>query len=171
MEFPFPAIAIACPVCGKPCGAIYKGYYRRWVICPWALFIGFIAIRTAYCKHERRRFALFPNFLIPFRSFSREAFSRLWNIWREDQTARLIDSVDEWFHDFEREVYFAASSIHSQLRLILRQFRGAPHWFGLPPLQPGGIISLLEVSIPDGAIAIQHKAFGLATSLRINPPP
>ena len=170
MEFSFPEIASACPICGRACGAIYRGYYRRWVICPLALFIGFVAIRTAFCKHERRRFALFPNFLIPFRSFSREAFGRIWKLWRE-QSRGLMGSVDQWFHSLEQEVYLSASTIYSQLRLILRQFRGAPNWFNLPPMQPGGIGSLFDISVHDGGRAIEHRAFGLATSFRINPPP
>ena len=170
MEFPFPMIVGACPVCGRACGAIYRGYYRRWVICPQAVFIGWVAIRTAWCKHERRRFALFPEFLIPFRSFSREALLRLWQAWRE-KPSELMNSVDRWFHDSDREIYLSMATLYSQLRLILRQLRSGSLLLGTPPVIPGGLLSLHEISPAQVEQAILHRAFGLATSLRIDPPP
>lgn len=170
MEFPFPAIAGACPVCGTACGAAYRGYYRRWVICPHALFIGWVAIRTAYCKHERRRFALFPEFLIPFRKFSRKAFVMLWQDWRA-KPSELIDSVDRWFHNLDQEIYLSVSTLYSQLRLIVRQLMAGHALFGTPPIELGLVTSLLDLPSDRVEYAIQHRAFGLAASSRIDPPP
>jgi hypothetical protein len=170
MEFPFPAIAGACPVCGTACGAIYRGYYRRWVICPRALFIGWVAIRTAFCKHHRRRFALFPEFLIPFRCFSRAAFLRLWQEWRE-KPAELTDSVDRWFHELKQEVYLSAVTLYSQLRLILSQLRAGHALFDTAPILPGALTSLLDIPSDRVEHAILHRAFGTAASSRIDPPP
>jgi hypothetical protein len=170
MEFSFPAIAGACPVCGKACGAIYRGYYRRWMVCPLALFIGWVAIRTAFCKHHHRRFALFPGFLVPFRGFSREAMLRLWRAWQKNP-AELVDSVDRWFHVLDCEVYLSLMTLYSQLRLILGQLRSGAALFGTPPLHPGGLSSILDIASNHIECAILHPAFGLATSLRIDPPP
>lgn len=169
MEFPFPLIAGECPVCGRACGAIYRGYYRRWVVCPTLLFIGWVAVRTAFCKHHKHRFALFPNWLIPFRSFSREAFLKLWIKWRE-KPSELIDSVDRWFDDFEREVYISGATLHSQLRFILRQLRAASHLFA-PQISNGGLNALLHLTSVPIERVILNPAFGLACSLRIDPPP
>jgi hypothetical protein len=170
MEFPFPAISGSCPVCGRACGAIYRGYYKRWMICPRALFIGKLAIRTGFCRHEQKRFALFPEFLIPFRSFSREAFLKLWRAWKE-KPGEVADSVDRWFDELDQEVCLSISTIYSQLKLILRQLRSGPRLFGTPPILPGGLLALLDISSAQVEGAIGHPAFGLAASLRIDPPP
>lgn len=170
MDYPFPAIAGACPACGRACGAIYRGYYRRWMICPSALFIGWVAIRTAFCRHNHRRFALFPEFLVSFRSFSRTAMSLLWRAWRE-KPGELTRSVDRWFHDFDQEVYLSISTLYSQLQLILRQLRSGYVHFKTPPISQGGLRSLLNFSSLHVERAIEHPAFGLVASFRIDPPP
>ena len=170
MEFPFPLIRDLCPVCEKPCCAIYRGYYRRWVICPTLLFIGWIAIRTGFCKHKGRRFALFPEFLIPFRAFSRDGFLRLWRAWLE-KPGDLANTVDEWFHELSQEVSFSVSTLQSQLRLILRQVRAGSGPLGMPACQLVRVSALC--SLPSGSVdqAIRHRAFGVWASLRIDPPP
>ena len=171
MEFPFPAIMKVCPICGRACGAIYRGYYQRWMICPLVLFVGRVAVRTAYCKHEKKRFALFPRFLIPFRSFSREGFLKLWTLWKEKQSS-LENEVDSWFSSMEQEVCLSVSTIHSQLRLILRQFRAGQVLLGIPPTYIKDLSFLLSDFPTDlGSQAILHKAFGLAANFRIDPPP
>jgi hypothetical protein len=170
MDFRWPAIAGACPVCGGQCGAIYRGYYRRGVICPSALFVGFVAVRTGFCKARRKRFALFPEFLIPFRSFSRAAFDWLWRAWRE-QPAALGAAVDRWFDGFEREISLSISTLESQLRFILRQLHAGHLAFGIPPLAPGPASCGLNIPLPIGLRAVNHLAFGAVASLRIDPPP
>jgi len=140
------------------------------MICPRALFIGWVAIRTAYCLHHQRRFALFPEFLIPFRSFSRVALFRLWQAWR-DKPGELADSVDRWFHGLDQEVYLSMATLSSQLQFILRQLRAGSLLFGTPAILPGGLLSLLNISPDSVERAILHRAFGLAASLRIDPPP
>lgn len=170
MDFPFPEIAGACPVCGTACGAIYRGYYRRWVICPEALFVGRVAIRTAFCKCHKQRFALFPEFLIPFRSFSRVAFVLLWQAWKE-KPGELVNAVDRWFHGLNQEVYLSIMTLYSQLQLILMQLRAGHLLFGIPSIPPGSIVSLLDIPPDHVEHAILHRAFGLAASSRIDPPP
>jgi hypothetical protein len=170
MNFPFPAIAGKCPVCERGCGAVYRGYYRRGAICPAALFVGFVAIRTGFCKATRRRFALFPDFLIPFRSFSRAAFLWLWEAWRESPRD-LGTAVDRWFEAFHREISIAVSTLDSQLRFILRQLSAGHQIFGLPPLTSVRLAYGLDLPVSTGERAIHHQAFGVAASSRIDPPP
>lgn len=170
MEFPFPAIAGDCPVCGLNCGAIYRGYYRRGVVCPAALFVGFVAIRTGYCKAKRRRFALFPEFLIPFRGFSRSAFVRLWKTWRETPR-ELATSVDRWFDGFEQEIFISISTLDSQLRFILAQFIAGYATFGIPAMSAGPLSQARAIPMASGLQAINHLAFGAVANSRIDPPP
>jgi len=171
MEFPFPAIATACPVCGGRCGVVYRGYYRRGAICPQALFVGFVAVRTGFCKARQKRFALFPEFLIPFRSFSRAAFAKLWHAWRESPR-ELGASVDRWFDSFSREVSLSLSTLDSQLRFILRELSAGYVVFGIPPLPPGPAnLRARTLSSAEGALAIHHLAFGAIANSRIDPPP
>jgi hypothetical protein len=170
MDFPFPAIFDACPVCQTACGAIYRGYYRRWVICPQALFMGWVAIRTGLCKAKKRRFALFPSFLVPFRSFSRIALLWLWGAWNKTPCA-LVQSVDRWFNRMEREVYISVSTIYLQLRLIVRQLQAGHLLFGVKHFTPATLSGALDLNLPEVESAILHPAFGLAASLRIDPPP
>jgi hypothetical protein len=170
MDFPFPAIATACPVCGSACGAVYRGYYRRGAICPAALFVGFVAIRTGFCKANKRRFALFPEFLIPFRSFSRVAFLWLWKAWRESPR-ELGSAVDRWFDAFHREISIAVSTLDSQLRFTLRQIAAGHRAFDLPPLTSVRLAHGLELPVSTGVRAIRHSAFGAVANSRIDPPP
>ena len=172
MDFPFPEIARACPVCSGPCGAIYRGYYRRGMICPAALFIGFVAVRTGFCKATSRRFALFPEFLIPFRSFTRTAFAWLWRAWRES-SSELGATVDRWFDQLDRETSLSISTLDSQLRFILLQLRVGSQAFGLPAFAPlaGGVSGMTELTVDCGLQAVNHLAFGAVANSRIDPPP
>jgi len=170
MDFPFPAIGGACPVCGGRCGAIYRGYYRRGAICPAALFVGFVAVRTGFCKARRKRFALFPEFLIPFRSFSRTAFAWIWRAWRERPEA-LGAAVDRWFDPFEREISISISTLDSQLRFVLLQLRAGHITFGIPSLSLGPMDRGLSIPLAAGLRAVNHLAFGAVASSRIDPPP
>lgn len=170
MDFPFPVIAVLCPVCGKNCGAIYRGYYRRWAVIPNAPFIGWVAVRTAFCKAKRRRFSLFPSFLIPFRGFSRVALLWLWKAWIS-APGELTQTVDRWFENMGREVYLSLSTLYSQLRFTVRQLQAGHTLFGVKHFSPAALSGALDLSRSEVELAILHPAFGLATSLRIDPPP
>jgi hypothetical protein len=132
--------------------------------------VGFVAIRTGFCKATKRRFALFPNFLIPFRSFSRVAFLWLWEAWRNKPGA-LGSAVDRWFDSFHREISIAFSTLDSQLRFILRQISAGHLIFGLPPLTSVRLGYGLELPKSRGEQAIHHRAFGAVANSRIDPPP
>lgn len=170
MEYPFPAIATACPLCGGACGAIFRGYYRRRAVVPEVPFLGWVAIRTAVCRRTGGRFALFPDFLIPIRSFSREAFARLTRAWRES-AARLVDDVDRWFHGLEGEVYLSVSTLYAQLRFVVREIRLGWGRFGIEPFYGVLIEDLSRLGAVATEAAIAHPAFGLSASSRIDPPP
>lgn len=170
MAYPFPAIAEACPICGRACGAIFRGYYRRWVVCPEAQFMGWLAIRTGYCKALRRRFALFPSFLVPFRGFSRAAILLVWRAWRND-AGKLQESVDGWIFGAGREVYLSLSTLYSQLQFLTRQAQAGQALFGTPAFSPNALCGLagLDCHVVDAVIC--HPAFGVAANSRIDPPP
>ena len=170
MVFPFPAIAAACPVCGTACGAVYRGYYRRWGVVPEAPYVGWVAVRTAFCKRLGRRYALFPDFLIPIRTFSREAFLRLAQCWRVS-AARFVEDVDRWFDTFEQEVYLSASTLYAQLRFVVRELRLGWPRFGIAPFHGRGLSELARLETSATRLAITHPAFGLGASSRIDPPP
>lgn len=170
MEYSFPAITTACPICGLACGAIYRGYYRRKAVVPEVPFVGWVAIRTAVCRRTGARFALFPDFLIPIRSFSREAFAQLARAWRKS-AARLVDDVDRWFHGLEGEVYLPASTLYAQLRFVVRELRLGWRRFGLAPFHGVLIEDLSRIPAVATDSAIAHPAFGVVASSRIDPPP
>lgn len=173
MAFPFPVISTACLVCGGPCGAIFRGYYRRWAIVPEIPFHGWVAIRTALCRRLGVRYAVFPAFLVPLRPFSREGFGRLADAWREHR-GRLALEVDRWWVGLEREVYLAASTLYSQLRFIVGELRVSPVLAisGLPAVQRlRSIGDLADVPVPILRAGIAHLSFGCGASLRIDPPP
>jgi hypothetical protein len=173
MEFAFPSIAGDCPVCGTACGAVYRGYYRRWGVAPEAPFEGWIAIRTALCRRLGRRYAVFPSFLVPLRPFSREGFRRLVDAWRLGPR-RLVDAVDAWWRGFEREVYLSISTLYSQLRFVVRELR-VSHVLeiaAVPAVQRlRSVADLAEVPAAVVTAGIAHPSFGCGASLRIDPPP
>jgi hypothetical protein len=170
MDYPFPTISGACPICSRGCEAVYRGYYRRWAICPEAPWIGWVAIRTGYCKATRRRFALFPEFLITFRSFSRQALLWLYLCW-SGTPDRLIQSVDAWFGEFHREVYLSLFTLYSQLRFLISQIRSGSQLFGIKASSFTTLYALRDLSPEKVESIILHPCFGLAANLRIDPPP
>lgn len=170
MVYPFPGIASDCPLCHRACGAIYRGYYRRWGVVPEAPLIGWIAIRTAYCRYHRCRFALFPEFLVPFRAFSRQAFCWLVLAWRQ-RGVDMVGVVDTWFAALDQEVYLAVSTLYSQLRFITRELRLGFSRFGVVPFFGTSVWDLKAVDPSVFEVCIPHSAFGLGASSRIDPPP
>ena len=132
--------------------------------------MGWLAIRTGYCKALRRRFALFPSFLVPFRGFSRAAMLLVWRAWRQD-ASKLQESVDGWASGLGREVYLSLSTIYSQLRLLTRQAAAGRVLFAIPPFSPNALCGLASLAPDHVDAVILHPAFGLAANSRIDPPP
>ena len=170
MAFPFPSISGSCPICLSGCGAIYRGYYRRMVLCPAVPFFGFVAVRTGFCKLRRTRFALFPEFLVPLRSFSRVAFISLWQAWCESPQD-IGTKFDRWFDALKDEVFLSFSTLYTQLQFILRQLRGDQGLFGVPPFSLTNLQALGQLPEPSIKQAVNHRAFGCIANNRIDPPP
>ena len=170
MAYPFPAISEACPICGLACGVVFRGYYRRWVVCPEERFMGWLAIRTGFCKARSRRFALFPSFLVPFRGFSRVAMLLVWRAWKSD-ASKLQESVDGWIFGIGREVYLSISTLYSQLQFLTRQLQAGHALFGTGAFSPNALCGLASLRAGSVEAAILHPAFGVAANSRIDPPP
>lgn len=170
MDYPFPAISEACPICGRACGAVFRGYYRRWVVCPEERFMGWLAIRTGYCKGRGRRFALFPSFLVPFRGFSRAAMLLVWQAWKSD-ASKLQESVDAWIFGVGREVYLSLSTLYSQLLFLTRQAAAGRVLFKIPAFSPNALCGLASLAPHHVDAVILHPAFGVVANSRIDPPP
>ena len=132
--------------------------------------MGWLAIRTGYCKAHGRRFALFPSFLVPFRGFSRAAMLLVWRAWRQD-ASKLQESVDGWIFGVGREVYLSLSTLYSQLQFLTRQLQAGPALFGTGAFSPNAICGLASLGAGSVDAAILHPAFGLAANSRIDPPP
>lgn len=116
MDYPFPVLAECCPLCEGAGCAIYRGYYRRGMICPEMEFVGPVVIRTGYCKTQGTRFALIPDFLFPRRRISRLGVERLKEAYGSTQTGRrLRAAIDEWMAGLGDEFYFPVSTAHSYL--------------------------------------------------------
>jgi hypothetical protein len=170
MAYPFPAISAVCPLCRRACGAVFRGYYRRWAVCPESQFMGWLAIRTGYCKALRRRFALFPSFLVPFRGFSRAAMLLVWQAWKSD-ASKLQESVDAWFFGLGREVYLSLWTLYSQLQFLTRQAQAGNALFGIPSFAPNSLCGLASLNAHDVELVILHPALGVVANSRIDPPP
>jgi hypothetical protein len=116
MKYPFPDIRADCPVCGKRQCATYRGYYLRQVFCPEMEFIGKVAIRTAFCRHRKTRFTLFPDFLIRNRRISRISLTELQSQFqRHHQNIQM--AIDDWTEGLGEEFYLPLSTAHEWLSL------------------------------------------------------
>lgn len=113
MQYPFPALAPQCPLCGRPSCAVYRGYYERLLLCPEMEFFARLVVRTAYCKSLKIRFTLLPDFVIPRRRLSRLGVTRL----REavQKAAHLKDALDDWLESLPDEFYLPVSTAHAYL--------------------------------------------------------
>lgn len=112
----WPDLARECPCCGGPCSAIYKGYYKRLVFCPELEFTGQIAIRTAYCKKLKIRYALFPDFLIPRRRISKLSLTFLLESHKKHPN-RPINAIDDLISGLDDEFYLPLSTAYVYLKL------------------------------------------------------
>lgn len=94
----------------------------------------------------------------------------LWKAWASDPGG-LTEFVDQWFANIGREVYLSLSTIYSQLRFLTRQLQAGHALFAITPFSPHALCGLINLDPRALESAILHPAFGLASSLRIDPPP
>ncbi len=109
----------ACPICGCPGCAIYRGYYSRFLFCTELDFTGRLVIRTSFCKTRNIRFSLIPNFVLYRRRLSRLTHDRL----REARAARatLMATIDDLLADLGEEFFLPLSTAHAYLRTAFAQ--------------------------------------------------
>jgi hypothetical protein len=112
----WPDLARECPLCGRTACGIYRGYYTRFVLCPEMEFCGKIAVRVGFCKSEKRRFALLPDFLIRYRRLSRLSLRRFLECYR-GASGRILPAIDEWTDGLGEEFHIPLSSAHAYLSL------------------------------------------------------
>lgn len=77
MDFDFPDIQEACPVCFVSGHAIWKGYFLRRFCCPILDYYGWIWARKGYCEPKKTHFSMLPDFCIPQICWSKFLFSQL----------------------------------------------------------------------------------------------
>lgn len=115
----WPEIRGHCPLCGKANCATFRGYYTRFLFCTELEFFGRVAIRTGYCKSQRRRFSFLPDFLFPYRRIS--LFSLRTFLDGRLRASRLVDVIDDMTQDLGDEFYLPLSTAYSYLNLPLPQ--------------------------------------------------
>jgi hypothetical protein len=116
----WPDIQQDCPVCGKAECATFRGYYQRFMYCPELEVLGLIVIRTGYCRRQRFRFSLLPDFLIPHRRISRFSL----NCFREARLkhgATIFTAIDDLVHGLNEEFDLPVSTAYSYQKLYLSQ--------------------------------------------------
>ena len=107
-------LSALCPCCSGVGCAIYRGYYTRFLFCPEMEFVGRLVIRTGYCRKQRRRFALLPDFLFPRRRISRLSQHALQDAFRL-HSARMSQAIDELVANLGDEFYLPRSTAHAYL--------------------------------------------------------
>lgn len=63
MEYDFPEIKEACPVCGDANCAQWRGYHRRFIFCAEMEELKRIFIHVGRCRKTRESFTAAPSFL------------------------------------------------------------------------------------------------------------
>jgi hypothetical protein len=63
MEFAFPGIKEACPICGDADCAQWRGYYRRFIFCTEMEELKRIFLHVGRCQKTRESFLAYPSFL------------------------------------------------------------------------------------------------------------
>lgn len=115
MPYPFPDIRAHCSVCGESGCAVYRGYYQRIMFCPEMEFLGKVVVRTGFCRRQKQRFALLPDFVIRRRRISRLGQFRLAENARIHGRVQL--AVDELMDGLPDEYWLPISTAHSYLKL------------------------------------------------------
>jgi hypothetical protein len=79
-------------------------------------FIGSLVIRTGYCKRQKKRFALMPDFVIRHRRISRLSLDRFHECYR-GAGGRILPAVDALTEGLGEEFYVPLSSAHAYVAL------------------------------------------------------
>ena len=124
MDYPFPDLSKHCPVCERPKCAIYRGYFRRFLLCPEMEFVGWVIIRTGWCKSLNRRFALIPDFLMPRCKISRLGHLLLQELHLKSDRG-LYAAIDDCLEGLGDEFYLPRSTVSACLRRCARAPPGA----------------------------------------------
>jgi hypothetical protein len=118
MSYPFPDIQAQCPICERAECAVYRGYYLRFMFCPEMEFVGKVAIRTGYCRHNDVRFSFLPDFMIRNKKISRLSLNSFHEHFKK-QNAHIKRTIDEWIGELGDEFYVAISTAHSWCSLVV----------------------------------------------------
>lgn len=116
----WPDIHRDCPVCGETGCATFRGYYRRFMFCPELEVLGLIVIRTGFCRHQRFRFSLIPDFLIRHRRITRFSLTGFGE-GRAKLGATIITAIDDLVHGLGEEFDLPVSTAYSYRKLYLAQ--------------------------------------------------
>lgn len=63
MEYGFPDIKVACPICRSADCAQWRGYYRRLIFCTEMEELTRIYVRVGRCRRTKGSFRAVPSFL------------------------------------------------------------------------------------------------------------
>lgn len=90
------------------------------MLCTELEFFGLVVVRTGFCKSQKMRFSLLPDFLIPYRRISLFSLNRFAEAKSRPQT-RVTDVIDELTCSLGEEFYLPLSTAYSYLKLHLSQ--------------------------------------------------
>jgi hypothetical protein len=79
-------------------------------------FIGSLVIRTGYCKRQKIRFTLLPDFVIRYRRISRLSLERFHESYR-GAGGRILPAIDSFTEGLGEEYCIALSTAHVYLTL------------------------------------------------------
>lgn len=159
----FPPIRLECPVCTRPGCAIWKGYYKRTLVC--ILFDGVITIlcRKGWCKTTKTHFSYLPDFVIP---------RMKWSI------PLLIQMIEDYLKSYSINQVIpshemAISTLYWILQFLISHFRIHATHCNLPPLACNSIHELkkIKTSFDWKSILIQIFHSSNFNSSGRSPPP
>lgn len=169
MKYPFETISACCPLCSRSGCAIWKGYYSRFLFCPEMEFIGKVAIRRALCRYTKRKFAMFPSFIIPYHRISSLSLRRLCENYLDSKNTR--QTIDDLIEGLPDQFYVSMATLYSYLHLVLRALRVNSKTL---QLKPDHLMSLLELQgLPrEKMIRLfeEHLAWNAAGEIILFPP-
>lgn len=112
----WPKLVCECPYCGEPYCAIYRGYYKRFLLCPVMRFLGPVMIRTGYCKTKKVRFTLFPDFLIRNIRISILGLLAFLSGLKSHNNSVML-AIDECTSKLKEEFYLPISTAYTYLKI------------------------------------------------------
>lgn len=110
----WPDVRSSCPVCGRSGCATFRGYYSRFLFCTELEVFGRVVIRTGYCRSQKKRFSLLPDFMIKRRRISVFSLERLREAHREHR--KVAAAIDEINGDLGEEFFVPISTAHAYLK-------------------------------------------------------